>query len=294
MDLHEMRRLVRNSDSPAYMDAEEIRYVMIKEKIQLLSKLIYESISISLFSELPLTELELITNNVDNIDSLRSRINDICNIIDRINKKEIDKYTNVKTTGSKQTLINLLKTILPMAHDQINKSIENPLDIIFLVRAYYIHGRNKNITKALAYLEIDSVSLDNFPLVWNKIYFLFYSIIDSIIEILQNKGNSFTQNTIDDKTRKMLIAFTFKRFDQTLNMPQIKGVLLYLLSENEILDLKLAEHFNISIDELREDLLCLYPSFIDFKYYDEQSTVITLNKEIMQPLKQFYFNGSIK
>ena len=136
MDLHEMRRLVRNSDSPAYMDAEEIRYVMIKEKIQLLSKLIYESISISLFSELPLTELELITNNVDNIDSLRSRINDICNIIDRINKKEIDKYTNVKTTGSKQTLINLLKTILQMAHDQINKSIENTLDIIFLVRAY--------------------------------------------------------------------------------------------------------------------------------------------------------------
>ena len=59
--------------------------------------------NIPLFVELPNKEISSVSKNVYTLDSLRCRLIDLCTIFDRINKKQIDKYIDLKgVQGSKQ------------------------------------------------------------------------------------------------------------------------------------------------------------------------------------------------
>lgn len=122
---------------------------MLDKKLQNLSIVINDFIEVPLFKEVPSDRLRSLGLAVSDEDSLRARFSDLCNILDRMNKKELDRFTDVSTKDSRDCLICLMKRIVPDEHVKIDQTIDVPLGMILLFRGYITHRRNRGIQKPL-------------------------------------------------------------------------------------------------------------------------------------------------
>jgi len=187
---------------------------MLDKKLQTLSVIINDLIEIPLFKEFPSDELQSLDLSVSDEDSLRARVADLCNILDRINKKNLDKYSGASTKGSKECLICLMKKMLPDEHIKIDQTIDLPIGMVLLFRDYITHRRNKNIKKALIFFGIE-LPLTDYNYIWDKLYFSFNESIDNCLEILNNAATKidFKQNEIDDQLLNILEERAIRKYE---------------------------------------------------------------------------------
>lgn len=266
---------------------------MIETKLQTLSKIFVEVVGIPLFSEMPLKELEYLKKDVLNIDTFTLSIKELCNLFDRINKSEIDKYLgNIKSQGSKECLVNLLKKMFIDNNYIINSQIDNNLGMIFLLRAYYIHNKNRNIKKAEEFFEF-RFPVDDYSDLWNKVLFCFESTLDIIIELFNNKQieRRLQQNEFEEKMIPLLRFEYIKRNKRIFNSNSVKILLLFLYSHDKITDIELAKEFRYSVLELRELLLPIIPALILPSYVNKHSTLISLTDLGRELIKKIYLKG---
>ncbi len=264
---------------------------MLDKKLQSLSIIINDLIEIPLFKEFPSDELQSLDLAVTDEDSLRARVADLCNILDRINKKELDKHSGVSTKGSRECLICLIKKILPDEHIEIDQTIDLPIGMVLLFRGYITHRRNRGISKALEFFDI-GLPLTDYKIAWDKLYFRFNESIDNCIEMLNSAASriDFRQTEIDDQLMQILEERTIRKYEYLLEDPIIKGILLYLISEGSAIDSNLAKLFKLEIYELRNILLPLAPNILKVSYRNSVDTMISVNDYSKKMLKRYYFS----
>ena len=263
---------------------------MLDKKLQTLSIIINDLIEVPLFKEFPSDELQSLDLAVSDEDSLRARVADLCNILDRINKKELDKFSSVSTKGSRDCLICLMKKLLPDGHIKIDQTIDLPIGMVLLFRGYITHRRNRGINKALKFFEIE-LPLADYKIAWDKLYFRFNEAIDSCIEMLNSAATKidFKQNEIDDQLIEILEERVINKYEYLLENPAIKRMLLYLLSEGSAIDSDLSKFFKLEIKELRNVLLPLVPNILNVSYHNSTETIISVNDYAKTLLKTYYF-----
>jgi len=263
---------------------------MLQKKLQALSRIIFELTEIPLFIEMPSGELNSLDVAVTDEDSLRARVADICNLLDRLNKREIDRFTGVSTKGSRKCFICLLKKLLPNEHNSIDKHIEFPLGMILLLRGFLTHRKNKGIKRALEFFEIKP-PIQYHQTLWEKVLFHFNETIDHSIEILNFDASKkdFRQDEIDDQLRIVLEEKLIRRYSYLFEEDNVKSLLLYIMSKGTAIDAELSRLFKLDISELRESLLPLVPNILRISYYDSEFTKITINDYALEILKDFYF-----
>ena len=263
---------------------------MLSKKLQNLSIIINDLTDVPFFKEFPSDELKSLDLAVSDEDSLRARVADLCNILDRINKKELDKFLNVSSNGCRECLICLMKKIVPDEHVKIDQAIDLPLGMILLFRGYVTHRRNRGIKKAIDYLDIEFPIAD-YKIAWGKLYFCFNESIDNCIEILNHAAVKidFKQNEIDDQLMNILEKRAIRKYRYLLEDPNIKGMLLYLMSEDSVIDSNLSKMFKLEIKELRNTLLPLVPNILKVSYHNSVDTILSINEYAKTMLKEFYF-----
>lgn len=263
-----------------------MRKRIITKNLETLSIKFADITNIPLFIELPNKEISSISKNVYTLDSLRCRLIDLCTIFDRINKKQIDKYIGLKgLQGSKISLINVLKKINTKQHDEINQ-LEKKLDILYLLRDYYTHGKNKNIKDAYVFLKIEENEINNYHSIWKKTEFLFTEILTNLTSFLNYDVKELKQEQIKEKSISDL-GEMFCRSKSYL-LEKKKKYITFLLNEDSIIDTQLAQTFGIEIDVLRKELLDLFPEIIEINYVDLESTRISINTELKQIILNYY------
>lgn len=255
----------------------------IKDKIQKLSIMFNDKFRFPLFSSLPEDELNNISENVESQDSLRAKAADLCNIIDRVDKKRLDAYIHISTKGSKASLISALKRCFPDQHSSLNE-IESNLDMVFLARDFLIHRRNRAKGNLYTFLNIAENSEPR--IFWSKLIEKFELILDKILKIFDDNSNLLKQNDIDNSSIGCLKKGFLEK--NRLLIEKNRSYLAYMLSfRSFIQDLNLAKEMNVDIKKLREDLLFLYPGIIEITYNDESSTNISIKDDIREELENF-------
>lgn len=262
---------------------------MLDKKLQTLSKIINDLIEVPLFKEFPSDELQSLVWAVSDEDSLRARVADLCNILDRINKKALDHFSGVSTKGSRDCLICLIKKILPDEHVKIDQMIDSPIGMILLFRGYITHRKNRGIKKALDFFDIDLPIVD-FKGTWEKLYFHFNESIDNCIEMLNTVATkiNFKQNEIDDQLKNILEERTIRKCSYLLEEPNVKGILLYVMAEGSVIDSDLSKLFKLEMTDLRKTLLPLVPNILKVSYHNSVNTIISVNNYALDMLKEFY------
>ncbi len=242
--------------------------------------------NIPLFIELPNKEISSISKSVYTLDSLRCRLIDLCTIFDRINKKQIDKYIELKgIQGSKTSLIYVLKKLNSKQHDEINQ-LEKKLDILYLLRDFYTHGKNKNIKDAYDFLKIKESEQNHYHYIWKKVESLFTEILTDLTNLLNYDVKELKQEQLQEKSISDLGDMFCRSNSYLLN--EKKKYITLLLNEDSILDTQLAETFGIEIDILRKEMLDLFPEIIEITYVDLKSTKISINSELKQIIINYY------
>lgn len=260
---------------------------MLTQNIEKLSQLFLKKHEIPLFSDLPYSELSSIEQDDGvNKDSLVSKLNDLTNLIDRINKRDFDKITGLKTKGTKECLINILKYTFKDSHDYIG-NIKKNLDMIFLLRGYYTHKRNKNIKVAFDMLEINAKS--EVEEIWLKSKSLFNETISGIIQLFEYKKDEILQEKIDSEMSTILLKMFMGGHESELNDPKYNKYVTFLLTNKNVIDTDMAKTFNIPIEELRNDLLLFYPLLLEMDYHDMESTRINLKDIFVESLKEYFW-----
>jgi len=263
---------------------------MLDKKLQNLSRMINDLIEIPLFEEIPSDELQSLTFAVSDEDSLRARVVDLCNILDRINKKALDQFTGVSTKGSKDCLICLLKKMLPKEHIRIDQKVDSPIGMILLFRGYITHRKNREIKKALDFFNIKLPIVD-YKDIWGKLYFCFNESIDNCTEMLNLDATkiNFKQDEIDDQVKKVLKERVIRKHGRLLEEANVKQILLYIMAEGTVIDSDLSQLFKLEISDIRNLLLPLVPSILEVSYYNSVNTKIEVNDFALRMLKELYF-----
>lgn len=265
----------------------------IEVKLEIISSRVNAISGIPLFAELPVSELETLNKKIFDEDSISIGINSLCNLLDRINKKELDKYNGIgKSNGSRDSLIRYLKKILPSNHNKIDEYIDKPLGMILLLRGYFIHKRNNNIRKAEEYFLI-KFPVNNYSDLWSKVLYQFNTSLDVIKELLDEKENTVLkqQENINDEITTLLSANYVTKYDHRLKESSVKKILLYLYTEEESMDYDIAKEFRYDIEELRELLLPFIPSLLYPKYIDLKSTLVCLTTFGKSLVENLYLNN---
>lgn len=262
---------------------------MIDKKLQDLSTFILERAGFPLFNSLPIEELESLKKDVDDEDRFRARLSDLCNLIDRINKKDIDKFIGVKTQGSRTAFINLVKKLFPDEHNFIDERVDRPLGMTFLLRDYLTHRRNINAQKAYDFFELSDPIKDN-RAAWERVIYLFNQLIDDVVQLLKRQplAHLTKQEEIEQELKEVLDDRLVKKYRYVFEEENAKKLLLYILAEKNVVDSELAKKFKMEVSELRELLLPLIPDILRVRYLDNNSTEIEIKDYALEILKDYY------
>jgi hypothetical protein len=265
---------------------------MLSQKLQALSRMIFDITSFPLFVEVPAAEISSVEKHVTDEDSFRARLTDLSNLLDRINKKQIDKTTGVSSAGSRDSFVILLKYLIKDEHAIIDEHVGTPLGMILLTRGYSTHRKNKNISRALAFFDIEDIAID-YVISWEKIIHVFNGVIDMSLELLSASLSKsyYKQQEIDESLREIMNVRLLNRYGHLLSTHSVKQVLLCLLSEKLAVDTWLAERFGMEIGQLRKLLLPLIPHIVKASYNDRASTKIAINKNAAELIMGLYFPG---
>lgn len=258
-----------------------------------LSTKVHEQTELSLFKEMPLSEISSASLDVDSEDALRARITDACNIFDRINKKDIDRYLGISSEGSKATFVNLMKHICRNEHAMISEEIEKPLGMVFLMRGYLVHRRNKSLKRALDYFQL-SLPLSDSQDTWNKVLTVLCQSLElanhAIQRVTENKN--FRQEEIDAYLQEALEQRMLRKHQYILDDNDAKPIILQLMSSGPLSDKELASQFKLDIFNLRVLLLGLAPHVIEVNYKDMESTELQVASHALPILKTHYFGNT--
>ena len=257
---------------------------MVVEKIQKISISFNDKFGFPLFNSMPKDELSSIQENVEIEDSLRAKLADLCNIIDRIDQRRLNTFSScLDSKGSKMSLTNALKKGFPTQHSLINK-FESILDMVFLARDFFIHRRNRSKSKLFDFYAISEESTPKE--VWTKIYKKYEYALDLILQVFENDGKSLKQNDIDDKSINFLKKGVLERHKEPID--KLRPYLAYMLSTHDsIQDINLAEKLGVDIKTLRKNLWEVYPCLIKISYNDESSTNVSIKECIRDELELF-------
>ena len=257
---------------------------MVVKKLQKISISFNDKFGFPLFNSMPKDELSSIQEDVEIEDSLRAKLADLCNIIDRVDQKKLNAFSScLDSKGSKMSLTNALKKGFPTQHSLINE-FESVLDMVFLARDFFIHRRNRYKTKLFDFYAISEESSPKE--IWIKIYEKYEYAIDIILQVFENDEKKIKQNDIDDKSIKILKKGVLEKLKESIE--QLRPYLAYMLStRNSIQDNILAEKLGVDVKTLRKDLWNVYPNLIKISYNDEFSTNVSIKECIRDELELF-------
>ena len=107
---------------------------LIPRKLEAIDRAFKDKLETRLWSSEPTVQLMDLCVPVSTLDNLKSRIASLTAVFDHFNKKEFDKQTGLRSTGSRIAFVAFLKTRFKDSQPVIEQYVEDPIGKICLLR----------------------------------------------------------------------------------------------------------------------------------------------------------------
>lgn len=125
-------------------------------KVDVVQRVFEERYGFAMLKSFNLSNIVNLKKEVNDIDSLKARLTDVTTqLIENLNKKELDQFCKSKTKGSIISLQEFLKRIFPEESMIIDDIIYLNLWAVYNVRTEYAHIKNRNFNKALKIINLN-------------------------------------------------------------------------------------------------------------------------------------------
>jgi len=243
----------------------------------------------SLFSNTPASQIADLSEPVNNLDSFKARILSCCALFDHLNKKSMERITREESTGTRLSFEIFLKFKMINEQMYIDDKIIKPISLLYLLRDYLAHGRNKNKSKAFKYFHLND-PIDNYETSWKNILSVYESIFHSILFLIRGADHDFEDSVkINKDTELSLVKQFFADFSFYFENKKTNALLREIIEFGPIKDTTVANIFNIELIELRKLLYPFINKLIISEYNSINETFISL-KPYFYEFKNFLFD----
>lgn len=233
--------------------------------------------SFSLFTQIPANQISTIDNDVNSSDEFKSRLASAAAVFDYFHKKEMDRETAIDNTGTRKSFECFLKAKFPNCNLYVDDNIVKRMNMICLLRDYYIHGKNRNKEKAIEYFKITDPIVD-YAMSWNSVYEEFKDFIYCISTLLKNldlksvDSEKWNYDTVLSLVDDCIGLMPFTEIDATT-----KAMIREVIETGPITDLDLSNIFQRSIIDVRLRLYKFTERMFNIEYVGEGVTKISIH-----------------
>lgn len=257
----------------------------ITSKIDALSKEFQTTLRVNLWENVPHYQVDNIKVPVATREAFVDRLISLTAIFDSFNKKEFDKKTEIKTRGTRESFITLLKKEFQNNHFAIQNDIETPIGMICLLRDYIAHGKNKNYQKAFDYFG-EKHPVEEYGTIWSKVISKFGEVLDSTLLLLNEKDKTLIKSEeINEDLFEILKKEILHEVNSSIEDDKQKAMLREISCRDEIIDVELAHIFNIEVGELRFFLFPFTHNILIVKPNDDNSTILQVVEFMKESVK---------
>ena len=258
----------------------------IARKVDIIQRRFNENFKVLLFINFDLaTVLSLSTPVVDQ-DSLKGRLTDlVTQLLENINKKELDRLTKINTKGSLLSLEGFLKKQFSEDVQLIEEQIISKLWAVYNVRTEYVHKKNRAFDKALVLLNLNRKDLapEN---IWNGCLIGVNEALTYLIELIfQVSAKQENDYFVDLATEKLKTEARINIIILLSSYPVTEAYLHILLNKEGMVDTELAELMGQDITTVRKNLYPLLSQVILYSYRGNGATYIRIIDEVLSVVK---------
>lgn len=267
----------------------------IARKVDIIQRRFEESFKVPLFLNFDLVSVFNLSTPVVDQDSLKGRLTDlVTQLIENINKKELDRLTNIDTKGSLLSLEMFLKRQFSEDTEQIEQQITTKLWAIYNIRTEYVHKKNRNFNKALEILSLDGKNLAP-KNVWNSCIAATNEVLANLIELIfQVSSKQDNEFFIDIAIEKLKTEARIEVINLLSDYPSTEAYLHILINKNGILDTHLAELLSQDITIVRKNLYPILSQVILYSYKGNGTTYVRIIDDILPVVKGVLENNEDK
>ena len=259
----------------------------IARKVDIIQRRFDENFKVSLFLNFDLTAVLSLSTPVVDQDSLKGRLTDlVTQVLENINKKELDRLTKINTKGSLLSLEVFLKKQFSEDVQVIEEQILSKLWAIYNVRTEYVHKKNRSFKKALELLNLDEKDLapEN---IWTGCLIGLNEALTSLIELIFQVSSKQENNYFVDLATEKLKTEARINIINLLSSYPITEAYLHILSNREgLLDTELAELMGQDITTVRKNLYPLLSQVILYNYRGNGTTYLRIIDEVLSVVKE--------
>jgi hypothetical protein len=231
----------------------------------------------SLFSQSPISQVSGLMEPVNDRDDFKSRIVSLCSIFDHFNKKDMDKSTGTKTSGTRKSFELYLKTKAGNNQCFIDDKVLKPMSMTCLLRDYLVHGKNRNKDKAIRFFGLAEPIIEHEES-WKKIFNSYHRIFDSILAVLRDIDlDLLNGDKLNSELQLSLVEQYFKEFCYYFD--DRRGVLMLkeVLESGPISDVEISGLFNVEVMTVRRLLYPYKDKLFSVKHSAGNETILTFS-----------------
>ncbi len=250
------------------------------EKIDIIQRFFEDNYGFSLFRSYNLKSIMNLKKDVNSFDDLTIRLKDlVAQLIENINKEELDKAINCSSKGSRISLENFLKA----KYKEDTKMIEDEIIInswaLYNLRTEYVHERNRNYKKALKILKLKETDLPQY--IWKIcIRSALNSFSKMLTLIMQGKFEKDSEYFIELAKEKLKTEAKIKVGVLLAENKSSEAALHILINVKRLLDIELAKMLGQNVVELRKNLYPLLSNIILYSYHKDGTLVWIIDEMI--------------
>lgn len=272
--------LIDNQLSPITKDIDELI-----NKIDILQRFFEDNYGFTLFKSYSLKSVINLRKSVKDIDDLTVRLKDlVTQLIENINKVQLDKAISCESKGSIKSLENFLKDKFIEDTHMIEDEIIQKLWALYNLRTEYVHEKNRNYKKALNILHLNETDLPEF--IWRTSLKAALDSFGKTLDLFMQEKYEKDGDYFIELAREKLQ--TEARVDIANLISENEGSeapLHILVNLKEIVDTELAKMLGQNVNQLRSTLFPFLSHVILYTYKGHGKTLIWVIDEVLPILK---------
>lgn len=255
-------------------------------KTDIIQRFFEDTYGFSLIKSYNLNSIMNLKKDVNDIDDLTVRLkNLVTQLIENINKMELDKGANCSSKGSRISLENFLKVKFNEDTQIIEDEISLNLWAVYNLRTEYVHEKNRNYKKALTILNLKETDSPQF--VWRSCIKATLHAFTKVLDlIMQGKYEEEGEYFVQLAREKLITIARFNIANLILENKSAEVALHILVNVKEISDSDLAKKVGQDLVELRKNLYPFLSQIILYSYIDSGQTVIRIIDEILPIVRE--------
>ncbi|MED3554292.1 hypothetical protein [Cytobacillus praedii] len=218
----------------------------------------------------------------DNLDDVFLKLT---NFFRNFSAEEMNEKSGIESKEPLESLFKLVIIISPDLSIELNQYYERTVkQTLNCVNGYSEKTKEFYIALGSLGLAYDNSDEKIYETVMNNLYFLFVKIYEILNEYSKEKDYlPFENSTIDDMYKH--IYFRIKWYFDNDSKEMLKKI----YERQEIIDTKLADELNVDISFLRRTLHSATKEFLSYKYLNNNSTIIYIDKTYRKVIEKYYY-----